>query len=138
MAPDQPADPEKAGAAAKTDQIANPPAQETAEEPDVRFTYANERTFLAWNRTAPALIATGVATTQLLPWLALTGAALGGFLGIAWTHLWPGSPAGHPRHRHRGRAPQRRLLRLLRPAPGRRGANPKMMPNEVQNRGLDG
>ena len=25
-------------------------AEET--EPDVRFTYANERTFLAWNRTA--------------------------------------------------------------------------------------
>ena len=37
------------------------------EEPDVRFTYANERTFLAWNRTSLALIATGVAATQLLP-----------------------------------------------------------------------
>jgi putative membrane protein len=36
-------------------------------EPDVRFTYANERTFLAWNRTALALIVTGVAATQLLP-----------------------------------------------------------------------
>jgi hypothetical protein len=33
-----------------------PPNDE--EEPDVRFTYANERTFLAWNRTALALIAT--------------------------------------------------------------------------------
>jgi putative membrane protein len=41
------------------------PAEEG--EPDVRFTYANERTFLAWNRTALALIATGVAATQLLP-----------------------------------------------------------------------
>jgi putative membrane protein len=41
------------------------------EEPDVRFTYANERTFLAWNRTALALIATGVAATQLLPKLDL-------------------------------------------------------------------
>jgi putative membrane protein len=36
-------------------------------EIDVRFSYANERTFLAWNRTALALIATGVAATQLLP-----------------------------------------------------------------------
>jgi putative membrane protein len=36
-------------------------------EPDVRFSFANERTFLAWNRTALALIATGVAATQLLP-----------------------------------------------------------------------
>ena len=40
---------------------------EVEHEPDVRFTYANERTFLAWNRTALALIATGVAATQLLP-----------------------------------------------------------------------
>jgi putative membrane protein len=36
-------------------------------EPDVRFSFANERTFLAWNRTALALIATGIAATQLLP-----------------------------------------------------------------------
>ncbi len=44
-----------------------PPIPEDGTEPDVRFTYANERTFLAWNRTALALIATGVAATQLLP-----------------------------------------------------------------------
>ena len=31
------------------------------EEPDVRFTLANERTFLAWVRTALALLAAGVA-----------------------------------------------------------------------------
>jgi putative membrane protein len=42
-------------------------AETEGDEPDVRFTYANERTFLAWNRTALALIATGVAATQLLP-----------------------------------------------------------------------
>ena len=36
-------------------------------EPDPRFTYANERTFLAWNRTALALIAAGLAITSLLP-----------------------------------------------------------------------
>jgi putative membrane protein len=41
--------------------------EERDDEPDVRFTYANERTFLAWNRTSLALIATGVAATQLLP-----------------------------------------------------------------------
>ena len=43
------------------------PKPRTEEEPDARFTYANERTFLAWNRTALALIATGVAAAQLLP-----------------------------------------------------------------------
>jgi putative membrane protein len=37
------------------------------EEPDVRFSYANERTFLAWNRTALALVTAGLAITQLLP-----------------------------------------------------------------------
>src|SRR4051794_13265637 len=34
---------------------------------DVRFSYANERTFLAWNRTALALVTAGLAITQLLP-----------------------------------------------------------------------
>ncbi|WP_340537731.1 YidH family protein [Nocardioides sp. GXZ039] len=31
------------------------------EEPDYRFSFANERTFLAWIRTALALLAAGVA-----------------------------------------------------------------------------
>jgi putative membrane protein len=33
---------------------------------DPRFSLANERTFLAWNRTALALIAGGLAASQLL------------------------------------------------------------------------
>jgi putative membrane protein len=41
-----------------------PPAET---EPDPRFTLANERTFLAWNRTALALIAAGLGIVQLLP-----------------------------------------------------------------------
>jgi putative membrane protein len=51
------------------DEAGSPPE----EEPDVRFVLANERTFLAWNRTALALIATGVAATQLLPSLNVVG-----------------------------------------------------------------
>jgi len=35
------------------------------DEPDARFTFANERTFLAWVRTALALIAGGVALELL-------------------------------------------------------------------------
>jgi putative membrane protein len=36
-------------------------------EPDARFTYANERTLLAWNRTALSLVAAGLAIVSLLP-----------------------------------------------------------------------
>jgi putative membrane protein len=43
------------------------PRDPVGKEPDVRFTYANERTFLAWNRTSLALIATGLAVVALLP-----------------------------------------------------------------------
>ncbi|MCQ4082804.1 DUF202 domain-containing protein [Streptomyces sp. RB6PN25] len=43
------------------------PAVEEGTEPDPRFTFANERTFLAWCRTALALVAAGLAITQLLP-----------------------------------------------------------------------
>lgn len=42
-------------------------AGDAGAEPDVRFTLANERTFLAWSRTALALIAAGLAVAQLLP-----------------------------------------------------------------------
>lgn len=42
-------------------------SQEEGVEPDARFTFANERTFLAWNRTAVALVVAGLAITQLLP-----------------------------------------------------------------------
>lgn len=40
--------------------------EDVGEEPDPRFTLANERTFLAWTRTALALPATGLAVAQLL------------------------------------------------------------------------
>ena len=35
-------------------------------DPDIRFTLANERTFLAWVRTAIGLVAAGVAVFHLL------------------------------------------------------------------------
>ena len=37
------------------------------EMPDYRFSLANERTFLAWIRTAMALVAGGLAGAQFLP-----------------------------------------------------------------------
>lgn len=36
-------------------------------EPDYRFTLANERTFLAWQRTALGLLAAAVAVVQFMP-----------------------------------------------------------------------
>lgn len=38
--------------------------RQQGEEPDYRFTLANERTFLAWIRTALALLACGVVLDQ--------------------------------------------------------------------------
>jgi putative membrane protein len=43
-------------------------------EPDYRFTFANERTFLAWQRTALGLLAAAVALVQLVPELTIPGA----------------------------------------------------------------
>src|SRR5215472_5219627 len=62
-----------AGPPAAGPPAAGPPAAEPGEtgpaetEPDPRFTMANERTFLAWSRTALALVAAGLAIVQLLP-----------------------------------------------------------------------
>lgn len=58
------------------------PHAEPGTEPDYRFTLANERTFLAWIRTALALIAGGVAVAQLLPRFRCRG------VGTGWRRCW--------------------------------------------------
>ena len=81
-------------------------------EPDARFTFANERTFLAWHRTALALVVAGLAIAQFLPpfpgipagrhLLAVPLIVLGGVLSVAsyveWTRhqraLRRGEPMG--------------------------------------------
>ncbi|BBX34812.1 hypothetical protein MMAGJ_40940 [Mycolicibacterium mageritense] len=42
-------------------------------EPDYRFTLANERTFLAWQRTSLGLLAAAVAVVQFMPELTMPG-----------------------------------------------------------------
>ncbi|MGD9619261.1 MAG: YidH family protein [Mycolicibacterium sp.] len=49
------------------------PAAAVEEEPDYRFTLANERTFLAWIRTSLALIAGGIAVVQFVPEFGIAG-----------------------------------------------------------------
>ena len=50
-------------------------------EPDYRFTLANERMFLAWQRTSLGLLAAAVAVVQFMPELTVPG--LRHILGVA-------------------------------------------------------
>jgi inner membrane protein YidH len=63
--------------------------------PDPRFTMANERTFLAWTRTALAFIAGGLAVQQLLDTsrasrllVSIPLILLGGLMGVAGYWRW--------------------------------------------------
>ncbi len=47
--------------------------REVGEEPDYRFSLANERTFLAWIRTSLAMLAGGVAVVQIVPKFSVPG-----------------------------------------------------------------
>jgi putative membrane protein len=69
---------------------------EIGEEPDPRFTFANERTFLAWNRTGLALIAGGLAVVEFVHFhlggarlaIAIPLILFGGILGFASFRRW--------------------------------------------------
>ncbi len=59
-----------------------PDSADAGTEPDPRFTFANERTFLAWSRTALALVVAGLGVVQLLP----------PFPGVPWGRRMLGLP----------------------------------------------
>ncbi|KRC35371.1 hypothetical protein ASE27_08955 [Oerskovia sp. Root918] len=71
---------EASGGAAPRDPEASPPDDRrprsvygVGEEPDIRFSLANERTALAWVRTGLGLVAGGVALTSFASFADLTG-----------------------------------------------------------------
>ena len=91
-----------------------PDPRQSGEEPDPRFSFANERTFLAWNRTALALVGVGLAVANLLPpfsfaygrrMLALPLIALGGAISLLSLREW---------------GQNERAMRLGEPLPGSR------------------
>src|SRR4051812_50066282 len=86
--------------------------------PDPRFTLANERTFLAWNRTALALIGGGLAVEQFLDTgratrlalaipLILLGALLAGSSYSRWRANQGGVKGGGSPPPARGTPPRR-------------------------------
>lgn len=91
-----------------TDTQQKTPLEELGDHPDPRFTFANERTFLAWNRTSLALIAAGLAAAQLLKFdipgarlvIALPLLGLGAYTAFTSYRRWEANERalrlGHP------------------------------------------
>lgn len=69
-----------------------------ADHPDYRFTLANERTLLAWLRTALALVAGGVAVATYAPDLGIPGGSGAVALGLVLIGLGT-AIGGHRRWR---------------------------------------
>jgi putative membrane protein len=95
-----------------------PEVDQVGEEPDERFTLANERTDLAWIRTSLALIGGGLAAGQLLEFqsdvarlaVALPPIVLGAVLALTSYRRW---------------AANQRALRLGEPLPS--GGPPRLL-----------
>lgn len=88
------------------------PVDDPETEPDPRFTLANERTYLAWNRTSLAVIAGGLAVTQFVRFgsgSAAAGLAVGIVLILVGAALSVGS--------YRNWQRKDEALRLGRPLP---------------------
>ena len=80
----------------RADGVRDHPLYDVGEDPDARFTLANERTFLAWIRTSLALVAAGLAVEQLLEFgthadrliVALPLMGLGAAAALSSYHHW--------------------------------------------------
>jgi putative membrane protein len=86
-------------------------------DPDPRFTMANERTFLAWNRTALAFIGGGIAIHQLVDagraerlLISIPLIVLGGVVGVVGYWRWRASEDAMREGRPVGESQMPRLL----------------------------
>lgn len=96
------------------------PLAECGEAPDPRFTFANERTFLAWARTGLALIGGGLVAAQVLHFglggahllVAVPAILLGGLIGIACYWRWEANERAMRLGTPLGYSPLTRILAL--------------------------
>lgn len=94
-----------------------PPLDAVGQAPDYRFSLANERTFLAWVRTALAMMAAGVAVVQFVPGLDTVRHVLGimlimvgGLLSALSYHHWERNERAIREGRSLPRSPIPRLV----------------------------
>lgn len=98
----------------------HPGLDEVGSEPDPRFTFANERTFLAWARTGLALIGGGLVAAQVLHFglggahllVAIPAILLGGLIGMASYRRWEANERAMRLGRPLGYSPLTRMLAL--------------------------
>ena len=96
----------------------HPDLDEVGNEPDPRFTFANERTFLAWARTGLALIGGGLVAAQVLHFglggahllVAVPAILLGGLIGIAGYLRWEANERAMRLGKPLGYSPITRML----------------------------
>jgi putative membrane protein len=91
-----------------------PPPEDRPDHPDYRFTLANERTVLAWLRTALALVAGGVAVATYAPDLGVRWGAAAVAVALVLIGLATAA-AGYRRWQANEAA-----IRAARPLPGNR------------------
>lgn len=96
------------------------PDLDVGKDPDPRFTFANERTFLAWARTGLGLIGGGLVAAQVLHFglggahllVAIPAILLGGLIAIASYRRWEVNERAMRLGRPLGYSPIVRLLAL--------------------------
>jgi putative membrane protein len=115
-----PDDKDKGGRVRAAMRNLQPKLDDVGKEPDPRFSFANERTFLAWARTGLGLIGAGLIAAQVLHLglggahlvLAVPAIALGGLIGITSYVRWHQTERAMRLGQPLGYSPLTRILAL--------------------------